>query len=430
MDIEIKPIDRIAGEVEMPGDKSISHRAVMIGSISNGKVQAENFLTGEDCMCTIDAFKRMQVKINVTGKTLKINGAGLNGLKKPGEALYLGNSGTTMRLISGILAGQDFETTLRGDESLSKRPMDRIIEPLTLMGADISSISNNGCAPLKIKGKKLKSIKYKTKIASAQVKSCILLAGLYADGYTVVEEPFQSRDHTERMLEYFGADIKIDGKVAGIKSGRALEGKKVRIPGDISSAAFFIVLTLLLEGSELTLRSIGINPTRRKIVDLLIKMGADIKIENEKKLFEPICDLKINASNLRGIKITEEEVPQIIDEIPILCVAAAQAEGLTEIRGVKELKVKETDRVFSMVDNLKKLGVDISSENNNIAIKGRRKRFSAKSGTILESYRDHRTAMAMCVAAAASEATCRISDIDCINTSFPEFFDIFNYVRR
>ncbi|MCK4464054.1 MAG: 3-phosphoshikimate 1-carboxyvinyltransferase, partial [Candidatus Omnitrophica bacterium] len=258
----------------------------------------------------------------------------------------------------------------------------------------------------------------------------ILLAGLYADGYTIVEEPFQSRDHTERMLEYFGADIKIDGRITSIKSGRVLEGKKIQIPGDISSAAFFIVLALLLKGSELTLKSIGINPTRRKIVDLLIKMGADIKIENEKKLFEPICDLKINASNLRGVKITEEEVPRIIDEIPILCVAAAQAEGVTEIRGVQELRVKETDRVFSMVDNLKRLGVDISSKNNNIAIKGRKKRFSTKSGTVLESYGDHRTAMAMCVGAAASDASCRICDIDCINTSFPEFFDIFNYVRR
>ena len=430
MDIEIKSMDRIVGEVDMPGDKSISHRAVMIGSILNGKIQAENFLTGEDCMRTIDAFKKMQVKINVTGKTLKINGAGLKGLKKPAEELYLGNSGTTMRLISGILAGQDFETTLTGDESLLRRPMDRIIEPLTLMGADISGINNNSLAPLKIKGKKLKSIKYKTKTASAQVKSCILLAGLYADGYTIVEEPFQSRDHTERMLGYFGADVKIDGRITSIKSRGALEGKKIQIPGDISSAVFFIVLTLLLEGSKLSLKSIGINPTRRKIIDLLIKMGADIKIENEKKLFEPICDLKINASNLRGIKIKEEEVSEIIDEIPILCVAAAQAEGLTEIRGVGELKVKETDRVFSILSNLKKLGVDISSKNNNIAIEGRRKRFSTKSGTVLESYRDHRTAMAMCMAAAASEASCKIRDIDCINTSFPGFFDIFNYLRR
>ncbi len=459
MDIEIKPIDRIIGEVEMPGDKSISHRAVMIGSISNGNTQAGNFLTGEDCMRTIDAFKKMRVEISVVGKTLKINGTGLKGLKKPHEALYLGNSGTTMRLISGILAGGDFETTLTGDESLTRRPMDRIIEPLTLMGASISSINNNGCAPLKIKGRKLKSVKYKTKIASAQVKSCILLAGLHAEGVTVVEEPFQSRDHTERMLEHFGADIKRNEKITSIKSKSSLTGKKIQIPGDISSAANFVVLALILEGSELTIRSVGINPTRSKIIDVLQRMGADIKIvppkphfkhtcagsrrispgeisygKNGKKLFEPICDLSITSSNLHGITVTEEEIPEIIDEIPVLCVAAAQASGTTEIRGVGELRVKETDRIKSMVDNLENLGVGILSKDNNIYIEGRKKRFSSKyklaKNLTLSSFGDHRTAMAMCVAAASSDGSCKIRDIDCINTSFPEFFDIFNYVRR
>jgi len=434
MDIEIKPVDRISGEIDVPGDKSISHRAAMIGSIAKGNTRASNFLTGDDCLRTIDAFKKMRVKIELNDKTLNVEGKGLRGLKKPEEDLYLGNSGTTMRLISGILAGQNFETILTGDESLSKRPMARIIEPLKLMGANISSVKNNGSAPLKIKGGNLKSVKYKTNVASAQVKSCVLLAGLYAGGETTVEEPFKSRDHTERMLSHFGANIKIQGNKTSVEGAGFLSGKIIRIPGDISSAAFFIVMAVILEGSALSIRSCGINPTRRRIIDVLKRMGADITIENEKKEFEPVCDLIIKSSSLTATKIKEEEIPLMIDEVPILCVAAAQAKGTTEIVGVGELRVKETDRVFSIIENLRKLNVDCDSKDNNLFITGRKKRFSpvkeAGKPVLLNSFKDHRTAMSTCVAIAASDSSARISDAEFIGTSFPGFFDYFNYLKK
>ena len=427
MDIKIKPIDRAVGKIDVPGDKSISHRAVMIGAIANGKTIANNFLKGEDCLHTVEAFKKMGVGIKTDGKKIEVSGAGLKGLKKPQGDLYLGNSGTTMRLISGILAGQDFEVTLTGDESLSKRPMKRVMEPLREMGATIDSVKGDGCAPLKIKGGHLKPIEYKTKVASAQVKSCILLAGLYAKGRTHVEEPFQSRDHTERMLEFFGADIKKQGTRCSVNSPGTLAGKKLFIPGDISSGAFFMVLAALLDGSEVTISSLGMNPTRRGVVDVLKRMGADISISNLKEELEPICDLKVRASRLKCVTIRKEEIPLLIDEIPILAVAAAQAEGRTEISGVEELRVKETDRVFSIVDNLTKMGVDITSDSSGIKILGKRKRFLP---AVLKSYGDHRTAMSMAVAACVSTGECRIEDIDCVNTSFPHFFDILNFLKR
>ena len=427
MDVRLKPIDRIAGEIDMPGDKSISHRAAMIGAIAEGRTVADNFLTGEDCISTVNAFKKMNVDIKIDAKKMIVEGVGLRGLKKPEGGLFLGNSGTTMRLISGILAGQDFETTLSGDESLSQRPMERIIDPLKLMGAKISSVEKNGRAPIKIKGNKLQAITYKTKVASAQVKSCILLAGLYTEGLTQVEEPFQSRDHTERMLQLFGGDMKKDGLIVGVKSGGSLKGKKIVIPGDISSAAFFIFLATILKGSELTIKSLGINPTRRRLIDVLIRMGADLKVTKIAQGFEPICDLTVRGSELKGTVVTEDEIPQLIDEIPVLAVAAAQADGKTEIKGVRELKVKETDRVASIVDNLKKMGVDIKTENDNILISGSRARFKPAS---LESFDDHRTAMAMSVAALASEGGCVIKNTDCIDISFPGFFDISNFVKR
>lgn len=429
MDKTIKPIDKIAGEIKTPGDKSISHRAVMLGAIAKGETNLDNFLGGEDCLRTVEGFRNMQVDIEITGKKVKIKGVGLKGLRKPKENLYLGNSGTTMRLISGILAAQDFEATLTGDESLSKRPMRRIIEPLTLMGGDIVSIQENGCAPLKIKGSKLKAIDYSTKVASAQVKSCVLLAGLYADGVTSVREPFQSRDHTERMLEFFGADMKSAGCLTSVKAcGRVgLKAKRFVIPGDISSATFFIALATLLKGSALTIRSLGINPTRRKAVDVLLRMGANIKIENEKHGFEPTGDLKILGSQLSSTVITEDEVPQLIDEIPILTVCAAMADGKTKIHGLQELRIKETDRIFSMVENLRKMDVDITAENNTLCIHGQQRRFKP---AVLDSFGDHRTAMAMSIAASVSGGECVIREVGCIETSFPTFFTLLDHVTN
>jgi len=434
MDIEIKPIGRVRGSIKISGDKSISHRLVIIGSISQGMTSGANFLSGDDCMRTVDAFRQMGVSIKIKGDKIDIAGVGLKGLKKPDKELYLGNSGTSMRLLSGILAAQDFETVLTGDESLNSRPMARIINPLRMMGSEISSLYNNGCPPLKIIGKKLRSIIYKTPVASAQVKSCILLAGLYPKGETCITEPLKSRDHTERMLKAFGASVRNTKDTACVMPGSKLKGKKIIIPGDISSAVFFMVLAMTLVGSEVNLIGVGANPTRSRIIDIFKRMGANIKIKMDESRFEPVCDLSIFSSELKSTIVKEEEVPQIIDEIPALCVAAAHANGVTEIRGAGELRVKETDRILSICENLKALGVDITSRGDTIFVRGQRKRIATPkkiSGLVtLKSYKDHRTAMAICVAAVSSDAACRIKDIECINTSFPRFFDMLNKLKQ
>jgi len=429
MDVVIQPVNKISGDINIPGDKSISHRAIMLGALATGDTEAENFLTGDDCISTVNAFKEMQVEISIVNKKLIVRGKGLKGFKKPKKELYLGNSGTTIRLISGILSGQEFETVLTGDESLSRRPMKRIIDPLTLMGADIVSLEDNGCAPLRIRGRGLNPIRYKTKVASAQVKSCVLLAGLFADGETGVEEPFLSRDHTERMLEYFGVPVKHNDNIISLTSDSSLnlKAKKFYIPGDVSSAAFFIVLATIFNGASLLIKSVGINPTRRKIIDVLIRMGADIKLENQKDAFEPYCDLRISGASLRGTVVHEDEIASLIDEIPILTVAAAKAEGVTEIRGVSELRVKETDRIHSMVSNLKNMGVDISGDDDIIVIRGNKDRFKKAD---LVSYGDHRTAMALSIAACFSEGECCIDDVDCVKTSFPDFFEILQAISK
>jgi len=430
MDITVDPIDRLVGEFSVPGDKSISHRAVMLGAIARGETRADNFLMGEDCISTVEAFRAMGVRIETTGTTVIVHGAGLRGLKKPERDLYLGNSGTTMRLIAGILSGQDFTVRLTGDESLSRRPMGRIIEPLKLMGADIISESGNGCAPLVIKGKAgLKPIRYISKVASAQVKSSILLAGLYAEGTTEIEEPLRSRDHTERMLKLFGADVEVDGLRVALprKKGGELSGKRFLVPGDISSAAFFMVLAAMLKGSDISIREVGINPTRRTIIDVLQRMGARIKVENEKGTFEPMADIKVQGSELNGTIIEEHEIPELIDEIPAISVAMAYSSGKSEIRGVGELRVKETDRVKSMAENLSRIGVNISATGDTITIEGRPKRFKSADAV---SFGDHRTAMAMSIAAAAYSGPCVIKDIDCVKTSFPNFYELLGFLKR
>ena len=426
MDKVIKPIERLRGEIDLPGDKSISHRVVFIGGISKGKTTGKNFLIADDSLRTVTAFRDMGIDIDIKKKNITISGKGLRGLQKPKSELYLGNSGTTMRVLPGILAGQDFKATLSGDESLSKRPMDRIIDPLTKMGVDIRSKNTQGLPPLVVTGGALNPIEYSTKVASAQVKSCILFAGLYAGGVTSVKEPFPSRDHTERMLKFCGAKVSREGLTTSIEGEKELSGKEFFIPGDISSAAFFIAASSILEGSDITIRDVGLNPTRTGFLSALTKMGADITIKNKKDKVEPYGDIRVKYAPLKSIVIEKKDIPILIDEVPILAVLASQAEGKTVIKGVSELRVKETDRISSIMENLTRMGVDIKTDNEDLVINGRRKRFKKAA---LDSFKDHRTAMSAVVAGLSATGDCKIKDTDCINTSFPEFFEILDHLK-
>ncbi len=423
MDWKIKKASRgLKGELRVPPDKSISHRAIIFGSISAGKLRARNFLFGEDCMRTLEAFRAMGAEIAVENGTVTIQGRGLKGLTEPREALYLGNSGTTMRIISGVLAGQGFTTVLTGDESLSRRPMRRIMEPLSLMGAEIESVEGDSHAPLKIKGRKgpLDPIDYSMPVASAQVKSCVLAAGLYAEGKTSVTEPFQSRDHTERMLEYFSADIRRKGLVTEIAGLKELAPKDLEVPGDISSAAFFMVAALLVKGSHLVIRDVGLNPTRAGVIGVLERMGGSIRILDRRDDLEPAGDLEVRHSELKSTVVEQREIPLLIDEVPVIAAAAAAAEGTTVIKGVKELKVKETDRVMSIKENLSRMGVRVEAENGSLIIEGKAGRTSAAR---LDSFGDHRTAMSMAIAALVSDGDCIVRDTACVDTSYPGFLD-------
>jgi len=422
---KIKPAKRVIGEIVMPGDKSISHRAVMIGSIAGGTSRIENFLNAEDCIATIDAFKKMGAGIRFDGKSLLLEGVGLKGLRRPPSTLYLGNSGTTMRLLLGILAGQDFESTLTGDESLSRRPMKRVTVPLRQMGADIRGKDDANFAPLTIRGGRLGAIDHVSPIASAQVKSSILFAGLYAEGTTSVTEPFQSRDHTERMLGLFGAGISIDKLKVSIKNTGCLKGSDISIPGDISSGAFFIVAALLLQNSEIIIRNIGFNKTRRGIIDILKKMGGRIETKNAREGWEPICDLVIYSSGLEATTVEKSEIPGAIDELPALMTAAVFAKGRTIIKGANELRVKETDRINSMLYNLNKMGAKTACEGDDIIIEGT----GVLHGAELLSFGDHRTAMAVTIASLCSSSSDSvIDDVSCINTSFPGFFNVLTSI--
>ena len=369
----------------------------------------------------------MGIEIKLNNSEIIISGKGLLGLKKPGKDLFLGNSGTTMRMLPGILAGQDFEVTLTGDESLSKRPMDRIIEPLKRMGVDVSSKGKNGLPPLVVKGKEVKPIDFSSKVASAQVKSCIIFAGLYAKGTTSVTEPFASRDHTERMLEFYGARISRSNLTVSVEGKSTLEGKNFFIPGDISSAAFIIGAGALLEGSDIVMRDVGLNPTRMGFVEALKKMGSNITVLNKKNAVEPYGDISVKFAPLKSIVIEKKDVPLLIDEVPILAVLASQAEGTTTIKGISELRVKETDRIFSITDNLSRMGVDIKTVDDNLVIFGKRKRFAK---TELNSFGDHRTAMGVSVASLSADGECTVKDVDCVNTSFPGFFDIIDCLKK
>ena len=408
----------LKGEVTVPGDKSISHRAVMFGSLAEGTTEVLNFLQGADCLSTIDCFRRLGISIENTPDHILIHGKGLHGLHKPDGILDTGNSGTTTRLISGILAGQPFETTLTGDASIQKRPMRRIMEPLSMMGADISSLRGNDCAPLRIKGAPLHGIHYHSKVASAQVKSAILLAGLYADDITRVTEPVISRNHSEIMLKYFGADLQSEGTTAAISPNPALHGQKVCVPGDISSAAYFIAAGLLVPGAEILIRNVGINPTRDGILKVAQAMGGDITLLNVNHDGEPTADLLVKHSTLHGITIEGAIIPALIDELPVINVMAACAEGTTIIRDAAELKVKESNRIDVMVRYLSAMGCAITATEDGMIIEGGR----SLHGAVIDSHMDHRIAMSFAIAALVADGDTETRGSDVVTISYPDFY--------
>ncbi|GAA0281085.1 3-phosphoshikimate 1-carboxyvinyltransferase [Faecalicatena contorta] len=426
--MELTNITGLKGEVTIPGDKSISHRCVMFGSIAKGITEIHNFLEGADCLATIDCFRKMGIDIRQSGDTITVHGKGLHGLSAPSEILDVGNSGTTTRLISGILAGQSFDSKLSGDESLNSRPMKRIIEPLTLMGANVSSILRNGCAPLYITKGNLHGIHYESPVASAQVKSCVLLAGLYADGETSVTEPSLSRNHTELMLAEFGADISTTHDLSSTKATallrpcKELYGRTITVPGDISSAAYFIAAGLLVPNSEILIKNTGINPTRAGILKVCEDMGADITLLNERiESGEKIADILVRTSRLHGTTVEGDIIPTLIDEIPVIAVMAAMAEGTTIICDAAELKVKETDRIETVTDNLKAMGCDVTPTSDGMIIEGGKPLHGATIHTLL----DHRIAMAFSIAALVAEGNTNILDSHCVDVSYPTFYDTF-----
>lgn len=417
--MKFQKIQPLRGEITIPGDKSVSHRAVMLGSIATGTTAVTNFLKGADCLSTISCFRKMGIEIEETSSEILIHGKGLHGLTAPSCVLDTGNSGTTTRLISGILAGQNFSCELTGDASIQKRPMKRIITPLTMMNADIKSIAGNDCAPLRINGHPLKAVHYDSPVASAQVKSCILLAGMYADGPVSVTEPYISRNHSELMLQSFGASLTCQDTTVTILPKPELIGQKVEVPGDISSAAYFIAAALLVPGSELLIKNVGINPTRDGILRVLKDMGADITIENN-RLFgkEPVADLLVKHSILHGTVIEGALIPTLIDELPIIAVLAAFANGETVIRDAQELKVKESNRLDILVHHLLEMGADITGTDDGMIINGK----GALHGAVLDSHLDHRIAMSFAVAGVAAEGETEILRADCVDISYPGFY--------
>ncbi|CDC94773.1 3-phosphoshikimate 1-carboxyvinyltransferase [Blautia stercoris] len=409
----------LKGEITVPGDKSISHRGIMLGALANGTTSITNFLKGADCLSTISCFQKMGIEIEETENEILVHGKGLHGLSAPKEILDAGNSGTTTRLISGILAGQNFSCDLTGDASIQKRPMKRIMTPLSMMGADITSVHNNGCAPLHIKGAPLKGISYQSPVASAQVKSCVLFAGLYADGKTSVTEPFLSRNHSELMLSSFGASVQTCGTTATIEPEPVLTAQKVEVPGDISSAAFFIAAGLLIPGSELLIKNVGINPTRDGILRVCRQMGANLELLNTRtQCGEPVADILVKHSELNGTVIEGDLIPTLIDELPVIAVMAACANGETIVRNAEELKVKESNRLEIIVHHLSEMGCDITGTEDGMIIRGGK----PLHGAVLDSHLDHRIAMSFAVAGLVADGETEITNADCVNISYPGFY--------
>jgi len=428
LNLRVGKTTKLEGQIEVPGDKSISHRAVMLGSLATGATRITNFLMGADCLSTIECFKNMGIEFIQEGKnTITVRGRGLYGLREPEDVLDVGNSGTTIRLMMGILAGQPFFSTVTGDSSIRKRPMGRVIEPLREMGAIINGRQKGTLAPISVQGRVLRPIRFVSAVASAQVKSAVLLAGLYAKGQTTVWEPQKSRDHTERMLSYLGADIEVKDQVVKITGNPTLEGKPVEVPGDISSAAFFMVAGAIIPGSRVRINRVGINPTRTGIIEVLRRMGAEIKILNEDIVNgEPVGDIVVHGGELRSTVIEGSLIPRLIDEIPVIAVAAAVARGDTVIRDAAELKVKETDRISTMAGELRKMGVEVQELKDGMVINGP----SAMKGAICESHGDHRVAMAMAVAGLVADGKTTIKNAECINVSFPGFENVLSQLTE
>lgn len=415
----------LKGTIKVPGDKSISHRSIMLGSIADGVTKVSGFLEGEDSLATLSAFRDMGVKIERNGSNVTINGVGKYGLKEPINSLNLGNSGTSIRLMSGLLSAQSFDSELCGDESLSKRPMGRVIEPLRLMGADISG--NDSKPPLLIKGgKQLSSIEYTLPVASAQIKSCLLLAGLYSDGKTTIIENGISRDHTERMLKGFGYDVTSSSNTISLMGGGSLKSCDIDVPSDISSAAFFMVAGCISENSSIVLEAVNINPTRTGVIDILRLMGGNLELLNQRlQAGELIADIKVTSSELKGIEIPENLVPLAIDEFPVLFIAASCAKGETVLTGAKELRVKESDRIQVMADGLTALGIDNEVLDDGIRIIGGE--FKEQTSSI-KSHHDHRISMAFAIASVKSKFNIEIEGVDNVKTSFPNFVELANSI--
>jgi len=429
-DLIVKPSHGLKGEIALPGDKSLSHRSVLFAAIAEGSTEITGFLTGEDTLNTAKAVEMLGIVVEGLGTNrLLVHGKGLDGLAEPAGVLDLGNSGTGMRLLAGLLAGQDFFSILTGDQYLRKRPMARIVEPLRRMGAEIDGRSHGKLAPLSIRGggKRLRPIEYTSPVASAQVKTAILLCGLFADGETSVSEPSKSRDHTERMLRFFGVEVKEQGTRVALRGRQSLRaGGAIEIPADISSAAFFIVAGTIVPGSDLTIINVGVNPTRTGIIDVLNEMGADITLLNPRlQAGEPVADIRVKHRRLRAVRITGDMIPRVIDELPVLSVAALHAQGTTVIRDAAELRVKESDRIATMAMELRKLGAVVNELPDGMEITGR----GSLAGAICESHGDHRIAMSLAVAGLAAQGKATvIRDTEWIDTSFPGFERLLNQI--
>lgn len=425
--LEIHATSSLHGEVTIPGDKSISHRSIMFGSISNGITEVTHFLEGADCLSTIACFQKMGIDIERDHDTITIHGKGLHGLSAPAGTLDVGNSGTTTRLISGILAGQPFGTTLNGDASIQKRPMKRIFTPLSSMGARFESLNGNDCAPFTVHGGHLHGIHYDSPVASAQVKSAVLLAGLYADGITSITEPVLSRNHTELMLSGFGADITSSGTTASIKPEPDLYGQQIQVPGDISSAAYFIALGLITPNSEILIKNVGINPTRDGIIQAALAMGGDLTLLNKRTVSgEPVADILVKSSSLHGISIGGDLIPTLIDELPVIAVMAAFAEGTTTIKDAQELRVKESDRIAVVTENLSAMGGNITPTEDGMIIEGG----IPLHGTCIQTYLDHRIAMSFAIAGLNADGETTFDDKDVVTISYPSFFEDIEKLTR
>ena len=417
--MEITKIKGISGEISVPGDKSISHRGVMFGAISDGTTELTGFLDGADCRSTISCFRKMGIEITQVHDHVMIHGKGLHGLTAPTEVLDVGNSGTTTRLMSGILAGSNFSSIVNGDASIQTRPMKRIMTPLSMMGADISSMKENDCAPLQINGGNLHPIHYDSPVASAQVKSAILLAGLYCDGVTSVTEPVSSRNHTELMLTGFGAQISSEDTTASVVGLPKLHGQNIHVPGDISSAAYFIAAALLAPDAELTIHNVNCNPTRDGILKVEKAMGGNISYESRRIVSgEEVCDLVVKSSSLHGTTVCGDIIPTLIDEIPMIAVMAAYADGTTIIKDAAELKVKESNRIDSVVENLKSMGVDATATEDGMIINGGK----PLHGTRIKTKSDHRIAMSFAIAGLFADGVTTFDDPDCVVISYPDFY--------